>query len=95
MFREFVLVAVLLIGIAASKDLPLKDGEEFEDFNDGVAVIGELEDVEELDNFNFEEVANLTVTLSEKALQPTEINAVFNPLKQTLRYRMGQRHYRK
>lgn len=87
MFREFVLVAVLLIGITASQDLTLKDGEEFDDFNDGVAEIEELKAVEELDDFNFVEVANLTVTLSEKAL--------FNPSKQTLHYHMGQRHYRK
>lgn len=87
MFREFVLAAVLLIGIAASQDLSLKDGEEFEDFNNGVAEIKELKDFEELENSNFGEVANLTVTLSEKALN--------YPAKQTLHYHMGQRHYRK
>lgn len=37
MFREFVLVAVLLLGIAATKDLSLNDVDELENFNIDIA----------------------------------------------------------
>lgn len=37
MFREFVLVAVLLLGIAATQDLSLNDVDELENFNIEIA----------------------------------------------------------
>lgn len=38
MFREFLVVAMLLLGISANQDLSLKDVGEFEDFNIGEVV---------------------------------------------------------
>lgn len=68
MFREFLVVAVVLLGISANQYLALENDEELKDFNIG-------------------EVANLTVTVSEKVL-------LYHQNK-TLNYYLGERRYRK
>lgn len=68
MFREFLVVAVLLLGISANQCVSLEADEDLNDFNIG-------------------EVANLTVTVSEKVL-------LYHQNK-TLHYYLGQRRSRK